>query len=63
MGMKLFKMYFTPEQLEFLGELKKETGIPVSEAVRRALNAFIESKKIARQSCFGASEPGRGEEI
>lgn len=36
------------ETLEALDQIKKRDGVPVSEQVRRALQLWIESKKLSK---------------
>ena len=36
--MKRVDFHLTEEQIEFLKQLKKETGVPASECIRRLIN-------------------------
>ena len=40
--MKRTQVYFTQEQLQYMGEMYTKTGIPMAEFVRRAINEKIE---------------------
>ena len=39
--MKRIQVYYTDQQLEALERLAKETGLTVSEILRRALDAYL----------------------
>lgn len=42
--------FFYPEQLiEELRKLSKETGLPMSELIRRAISEFLERMKAAKK--------------
>ena len=43
--MKRVDFHLTEEQIEFLKRLKKETGIPASESIRRLLDEQIQKWK------------------
>ena len=44
-GMKRLQMYFTKRQIEKLSKKAKETGISLSELVRRILDKFLDGVK------------------
>lgn len=39
--MKRIQVYYTDQQLEALNRLAKDTGLTVSELLRRALDAYL----------------------
>lgn len=43
--MKRVNFHLSEEQIEFLKRLKKETGIPASESIRRLLDGQIQKRK------------------
>lgn len=43
--MKRTAIFLTAVQLKKLAELKIKTGVPVSEQIRRAINAYLEATK------------------
>lgn len=43
--MKKVDFHLTEEQIEFLKRLKKETGIPASESIRRLIDGQIQKRK------------------
>lgn len=42
--MKRVDFHLTEEQIEFLKQLKKETGVPASECIRRLINNKMEAE-------------------
>ena len=43
--MKRVDFHLTEEQIEFLKRLKKETGIPASESIRRLIDGRIKERE------------------
>jgi len=43
--MKRTAIFLTAVQLTKLSELKLKTGVPVSEQIRRAINAYLKTTK------------------
>ena len=42
--MKRVNFHLSEEQIEFLKRLKKETGVPASECIRRLINKKMETE-------------------
>ena len=42
--MKRTGLFIKPEQLEALAEIQRETGAPVSEIIRRAIDAYLQQR-------------------
>jgi Ribbon-helix-helix protein, copG family len=49
MPLKQTAFRIEPALLEQLSEIKRRDGVPISEQVRRALAAWVESRKTARK--------------
>lgn len=43
--MKRTALFLRPEQLEKLSALSKKTGAPIAELIRRAIDAYLKTKK------------------
>ena len=43
--MKATRIYLKPEQIKKLSALSQKTGAPIAELVRRAIDAYLKTKK------------------
>jgi predicted DNA-binding protein len=46
--MKRYSLFLKPEQLKRLQKLFEETGMRPAEAIRRAIDAYLDAKKVKR---------------
>ena len=42
--MRRTAIYLTPEQIRDLAKIKKVTGVPVGEQIRRAIDAYLKTR-------------------
>lgn len=57
---KLYSFWIDPEQAAALKAVKDRDGVPESEQIRRAIDAWLKAKSISRKAAPGRAQTRRG---